>query len=120
MNTYRKGQTGERMAAEYLSGIGFEILETNFRSPGGEIDIIAKKDNDISFVEVKSWRSPGFMDLGLSVDARKRKRIIDTSRFYLAKGSCREFALIHYDILFVDRYTGGIEYIENAFTETGI
>jgi len=120
VNTYRKGRAGEKIAAAYLSGMGFEILETNFRAPGGEIDIIARKDNDISFVEVKSWRSAGFNDLGISVDARKRKRIIDTSRFYLSGGNCGDFNSVRYDILFVDRHTGGIEYIENAFTETGI
>ncbi len=42
------------MAAKYLVSQGFEILEKNFHSKFGEIDIIAKKDDVLHFVEVKS------------------------------------------------------------------
>ena len=50
----RPGGTGENRAAAYLKQSGYHILERNFRSGAGEIDIIAEKDGTVFFVEVKS------------------------------------------------------------------
>ncbi|WP_168236858.1 YraN family protein, partial [Campylobacter fetus] len=54
LKEYLFGFKGENMAAKYLVSQGFEILEKNFHSKFGEIDIIAKKDDVLHFVEVKS------------------------------------------------------------------
>ena len=48
------GQIGEDCACEYLVNIGYEVLERNYLKKWGEIDIIARKDSKIHFVEVKS------------------------------------------------------------------
>jgi putative endonuclease len=48
--------TGEFVAGKYLAENGFEIIETNYRSPFGEIDIITIKKNTLAFVEVKTRR----------------------------------------------------------------
>ncbi len=52
-NTFT-GKQGEDIAAELLKNNGYEILERNWRNKFGEIDIIAKKDNVLIFVEVKT------------------------------------------------------------------
>lgn len=48
------GEIGENIAVKHLVKQGYKILDRNFRKPWGEIDIIAKKDNILYFVEVKS------------------------------------------------------------------
>lgn len=56
MDKIRKGKEGEKKALEYLLNQGFYILEKNFRNANGEIDIIAKKEETIYFIEVKHWK----------------------------------------------------------------
>lgn len=53
MNTTYVGQKAETAAATYLEMRGYTIMERNFRRPRCEIDIIARKDNVLYFVEVK-------------------------------------------------------------------
>ncbi len=48
------GDTGEEVACEYLKGRGFSVLERNYLKPWGEIDIVAKKESKLYFVEVKT------------------------------------------------------------------
>jgi putative endonuclease len=48
------GQIGENMACKFLEKHGFEILDRNYRKKWGEIDIVAKKDGILRFVEVKA------------------------------------------------------------------
>ena len=54
MNTVLIGKFGEDTAQKYLLENGYKILKRNYRAAGGEIDIIAKKGDHLSFVEVKS------------------------------------------------------------------
>lgn len=58
------GQLGEKIAAQYLKNKGYKILEKNFKNPLGrrlgEIDIIAKKDKELVFVEVKTQKASRF------------------------------------------------------------
>lgn len=56
MSLYNKdlGQLGEKIAADFLRNKGFSILNKNFHSHWGEIDIVARRNNTICFVEVKT------------------------------------------------------------------
>ena len=56
MNTREIGYQGEKRAVDYLKSIGYEIIKTNFYTKFGEIDIIAKEETCIIFVEVKYRR----------------------------------------------------------------
>jgi putative endonuclease len=55
------GNFGERVAASHLESKGYEILERNWSVREGEIDLIAKRANEIVFVEVRSRRGGGRM-----------------------------------------------------------
>lgn len=77
-----KGQEYEQRACEYLMQRGFEILERNFYSRFGEIDIIASKDGCIHFVEVKG--SEKYESI-YAITPKKLSKIIQTIRFYLCK-----------------------------------
>ena len=57
MNTKIKGRTGEDVACAYLKKKKYEIIERNFTTNVGEIDIIAAYDGYVVFVEVKARRS---------------------------------------------------------------
>lgn len=77
------GEKGENLAAQFLEGKGYFILEHNFRCPLGEIDLIAKKDGELIFVEVKTRKSQSFGTPAEAVDRWKEKRLIKCAQFYV-------------------------------------
>ncbi len=79
------GEAGERAAREYLEKTGYRIVDTNFRTRTGEIDIIAYDSTVLVFVEVKTRRSKRFGTPAEAVDWKKQKKIKKTALTYLAK-----------------------------------
>ena len=107
------GSFNEQRAAEYLIDNGYTILERNFSCKKGEIDIIAKKDNMIVFVEVKYRSSPRY---GLSYEAvtpKKQHTIINVAKHYLISHNIPMNNKIRFDVCGFDN--GIITYIKNAF-----
>lgn len=79
---YRKGQDSEALAARYLERQGYTIAKRRYRSPYGEIDLIAHAPGLIVFVEVKAR---GCADEALhALSARQRQRIIEAALHYCA------------------------------------
>ncbi len=80
----RKGDEGEEVAFLYLKKGGYTILERNYTTKYGELDIVARKDGAIIFVEVKS-QGQGVEELypELHVDWRKQRHLIRASQAYL-------------------------------------
>jgi putative endonuclease len=54
MNKRETGAFGEKLACDFLARNGYDIVETNFRCPEGEIDIVARREDTLVFVEVRS------------------------------------------------------------------
>lgn len=79
------GESGERIAAAYLKKRGYRILRSNFRTPFGEIDIVAKLGRVIVFVEVKSRITSSFGPPYLSVTKTKERHIVKNALFYLKR-----------------------------------
>ena len=79
------GQRGETIAATFLKKKGYEIIEKNFRCKAGEIDIVAKKDDVICLVEVRTLKNPknGMDDPLLSIDKRKRNKLKKLALYYI-------------------------------------
>jgi len=69
------GRAGEDRAARHLVQRGFEILDRNWRAPGGELDLVAARGAELVVVEVKTRRGDGYGDPLEAVDARKRSRL---------------------------------------------
>ncbi len=69
----KAGRGGEEKAARWLEGEGWEILDRRRKTPLGEIDLIARRDGLIAFVEVK-WRR-SVPDLDLAIDERRLARV---------------------------------------------
>jgi putative endonuclease len=94
MNTKETGNLGEAAAERYLKEKGYKILDKNyvFRIEGspqmGEIDIIAKRYDTISFIEVKTLQDAGFSKLFSpedKVDFWKKKKIVRAAEYWLTK-----------------------------------
>lgn len=68
------GKEGERLAKEFLKKKGYSILQEYYRTPFGEIDIIAKEKDVLVFVEVKTRTDLTFGSPFEAVNQRKRKR----------------------------------------------
>ncbi|AGZ81188.1 YraN family protein [Campylobacter fetus] len=83
LKEYLFGFKSENVAAKYLLSQGFEILEKNFHSKFGEIDIIAKKDDILHFIEVKSTSKD--YETIYRVTQNKIYKIIKTINFYMLK-----------------------------------
>jgi len=91
MYTKRVGNLGERIAENYLKNKGYQILDRNFvfRIPGnpqkGEIDIVAKKGDTISFVEVKTLRDALGFSPEEKVNFSKSRKLVKTAESWLMK-----------------------------------
>lgn len=77
------GKAGEDAATIYLRKKGYQILERNYRTRFGEIDIICKKGETIIFVEVRSKRGNRFGSGAESVNWNKQQKIRMVAQFYL-------------------------------------
>lgn len=86
MTQYNKqfGAIGEVVAQSYLEEHGFTILDRNVCFWGGELDIVAKKDDCIHFVEVKTRASETYLPLEQSLSIRQIRVITRTAERYLA------------------------------------
>ena len=82
------GVWGEEQAVEYLRLQGMKILQRNYRTPVGEIDIIAKNRKFLVFVEVKTRRGVAFGFPQEAVGQRKQRQIIRTCQWYLQEHKC--------------------------------
>jgi len=77
------GALGEKIAAEYLTGLGYMIRERNFRSREGEVDIIAEKDDFLVFIEVRTRTSNSYGTPEESVTTQKKERLIALAEAYI-------------------------------------
>ena len=115
------GRRGESLAAEYLAARGYRILERNFRSPYGEIDLVAYQPGPhgacLVFVEVKTRSSNAYGYPEQAITASKQVHLIQSAQAYLQEhpdlaGDWR------IDVIAVRTGRGGgraeIEHIENA------
>jgi putative endonuclease len=79
------GKEGEALASKTLKRQGYRIIEENFHSARGEVDIIAKQKGVLVFIEVKARSNDNFGTPFDAVDQRKQKRIIHAAKTYLLK-----------------------------------
>lgn len=114
MNKRSVGTDYEKLAGEYLKNRGYQIQEYNFRCRQGEIDIIAKKNRTLIFVEVKFRRTLAYGNPLEAVDFRKQQRICRTALFYNMMHKYSEAAPCRFDVIAVYG-DGSIRHVENAF-----
>jgi len=114
----RKGMRFEQQARRYLQRNGLQLLEQNFRSRFGEIDLIMRDRACICFIEVKYRASPDFGGAYASIPLYKQRKLIKTALYYLACHPQYANRDLRFDALLIQRQRDGaeqIEWIPNAF-----
>jgi putative endonuclease len=96
---FRLGLSAESRAAAYLIAKGYRILARRFRSPAGEIDIIACRRQLLVFVEVKARDK--LDDAAWSVTDRQRARIAAAAEIFLARLGEHQFRDMRFDAVLV-------------------
>lgn len=112
----RRGNWGEDHAANFLSRHQYDILERNYRFARGEIDIVAKKDGVLVFVEVKTSATKRFGEPETWVTDRKQQQIGMVAAHYLQAKEIEDVDC-RFDVITVESNgrSHKIKHIENAF-----
>ena len=112
------GKESESLAVKYLKKKGYKILEENFRTNLGEIDIIAKDKDTVVFVEVKARKTDLFGAPTLSVTHSKQKKISMVALSYLKKKKMMD-TRARFDVVSItyEEQKPKIEIIVNAFDD---
>ena len=114
MNTKIKGRTGEDVACAYLKKKRYEIIERNFTTNVGEIDIICAHGGYLIFVEVKARRTTEYGAPSEAVNYYKQRKISQVASQFLSK--YRKYnSPIRFDVVEVYMETMSVNHIENAF-----
>lgn len=114
------GAYGERVAVRHLEAAGYDVLARNWRCRipvSGELDVVARRDGVVVFVEVKTRRSAAFGPPALAVTPLKAARIRALAQQWLARSGLVD-APQRYDVVSVLRPPSGpavVEHVEGAF-----
>lgn len=113
------GREGEKAAAELLEAKGYRILEQNYRTRYGEIDIIAAKGTTLVFVEVKTRASTRCGIPEEAVDFRKQQKIRKLAVEYLSRTCGQYYSDLRFDVVAISVGAGGkiekVNLYEGAF-----
>ncbi len=112
MGSFQTGKQAEEMAAKFLENNGYNVIERNFRTRFGEIDIVATEGDTLVFVEVRFRRSKDFGLPEETINSRKIQKIVNTAYRYISMKN-PHFSDIRFDVIAVD--TEGVRHIKNAF-----
>ena len=97
-----QGDAAEDRACRHLEGSGMTIVERNFRTRGGEIDIVARKGDLLVFVEVRSREVADFGSPEESVTPAKRRRIVGAARRYLSNVPPSSWREARFDVIAIE------------------
>ncbi len=106
------GTSCEELAAAYLKASGYKIVETNFRTKSGEIDIVAEKDDFLIFVEVKGRRTTKYGLPQEAVTPWKQASIRKVAQIFIQKRRL-EHKNIRFDVVAITFDKNNIPQIEH-------
>ncbi|WP_124979335.1 YraN family protein [Nonlabens xiamenensis] len=110
------GTEGEDMAASFVQKEGYDILKRNYTYNKGEIDIIARKNDIIAIIEVKTRSTPDFGDPQTFLKPKQIKKLIATADHYVQE-YITDNVEVRFDIVAIIRNKQGtkLEHIKDAF-----
>ncbi|NJN52178.1 MAG: YraN family protein [Gammaproteobacteria bacterium] len=113
----RQGRRAERGALWLLRWHGLRLVYRNYRTRGGEIDLVMRDGDDLVFVEVRYRARADFGTGADSVDIGKRARIIDTAHHFLAQHADESCRRCRFDVVSVTKrnYRRQYHWIQDAF-----
>jgi len=112
------GEKSESVTVDFLKKQGYRIIELNYRTKLGEIDIIAKQEKTLVFIEVKARKSSRFGRPELAVTPKKQRKISMVALYYL-KSTKQGNAKARFDVVAINsakaKESPNIKIIKNAF-----
>ena len=111
-NFYKKlfGLTGEGLTAKYIKKLGYKVVKRNFVTPYGEADIVAEKDGETVFIEVKTRSGNLFGEPKEAVDHKKQEKYRKIASYYMLKNGELPVSFAVAEVM-----DGKVNLIERAF-----
>ncbi|GGI86713.1 YraN family protein [Legionella impletisoli] len=109
------GFAAEEEAKEHLISQGLKLIETNYRSKLGEIDLIMRDKDYLVFIEVRARASKAYGGALASVNYQKQQKLIKTALFYLMQKKIHHNLPIRFDVVSLEGKPYQINWIKNAF-----
>ena len=116
MNTRKIGTVQEQRVAGWLKQHGYDIVEHNFSCRFGEIDLIARKDGYLIFVEVKYRSGDGYGSPLEAVGVYKQRKIIKVAHYYMMRKRLGLYMPCRFDVIAIEK--DQITLLRNAFGES--
>jgi putative endonuclease len=117
------GKMGEQLVAEKYTQLGFNIIGSNVRLHGfrqiGEIDLIAAKDKELVFVEVKTRRSNSFGFPADAVGVLKQQKLVRAAKLYILKNPQYQDWDLRFDVaeVHIDKKENAVIILENVIED---
>ena len=83
--SHELGRIGENIIADYITKLGYKVVERNFACNQGEIDIIAKDKEELVFIEVKTRTDSSYGEATEAVTNTKKRHLINSIKYYIYK-----------------------------------
>jgi putative endonuclease len=119
--TQTTGKHAEDLACQYLNQQGLRLLERNFNTRFGEIDLVMRDKDTTVFVEVRYRTHSDIVDPLSSIDQRKQLKLIRTARYYLQQKPNSALSPARFDVIAITAQGAKhqIQWIKNAFEAQG-
>ena len=112
-NHYWRGLLAEYVAALYLFFKGYRLRAHRYKTPVGEIDLIASRGKTLIIIEVKLRQN---MDAALSaISPASQKRILNAAKWYMAQNKFHNYDTIQMDVIAIGRFS--IKHLDNAWQD---
>lgn len=112
--TASRGRDAELRARQHLLANGLKLLQCNYHSRHGEIDLVMQDRDSVVFVEVRYRRQRAYGSAAESVDRRKQSRLIACAQHYLLTHPDRAGQPCRFDVVTING-SDGLDWIRNAF-----
>ncbi len=110
------GKEIENLVSLYLQKHGCKLVEVNYRSKFGEIDLIVNDTNTLVFVEVRYRKNSKYGNGAATVNNRKQSKIKKAAAYYLQKNNLYDKVHCRFDVISVSgREVRKIDWIKDAF-----
>lgn len=83
--SHELGRIGENIIADYITKLGYKVVERNFACNQGEIDIVAKDEEELVFIEVKTRTDISYGEASEAVTDTKKRHLINSIKYYIYK-----------------------------------
>ncbi|BCL71161.1 UPF0102 protein [Vibrio nigripulchritudo] len=112
------GEKYEALASKHLIGKGLSLIESNFNTKVGELDLIMSEQSTLVFVEVKYRKQSQFGHAAEMVTPAKQKKIVKTAMLWLRKNNLSPYNTdFRFDVVAIHDNGRDIEWIKNAITQ---